>query len=103
MRSSKANAAARGTSSSRCASAAAWALRACSKSPEARTMTTYQSPVRDLQFVLHELLHVHETMQSCGRADVDAGTIDQVIAAAGEFASGVIAPLNLAGDREGCT
>jgi alkylation response protein AidB-like acyl-CoA dehydrogenase len=65
-------------------------------------MTTYQSPVRDLQFVLHELLHVDETMRSCGRADVDAETIDQVLAAAGEFASGVIAPLNLAGDREGC-
>ena len=65
-------------------------------------MTIYQSPLRDFQFILHELLDVDKTMQSCGRSDLDPETVDQVLAAAGEFASGVIAPLNLRGDREGC-
>ncbi|MDM0041245.1 acyl-CoA dehydrogenase C-terminal domain-containing protein [Variovorax sp. J22G21] len=62
----------------------------------------YQSPLRDFQFVLHELLQVPSMMQSCGQSHFDADTIDQVLSAAGQFASEVIAPLNAAGDQHGC-
>ncbi|MBI5278330.1 MAG: acyl-CoA dehydrogenase C-terminal domain-containing protein [Burkholderiales bacterium] len=65
-------------------------------------MSLYQAPLRDFQFVLHELLETSTVMQACGRSDFDAGTIDQVLAAAGEFAEGVIAPLNASGDEAGC-
>ncbi|HZN48707.1 MAG TPA: acyl-CoA dehydrogenase family protein, partial [Ramlibacter sp.] len=65
-------------------------------------MSLYQAPIRDFQFVLHELLETSTVMQSCGRGDFDAGTIDQVLSAAGEFAEGVIAPLNASGDEAGC-
>ncbi|MBI5907841.1 MAG: acyl-CoA dehydrogenase C-terminal domain-containing protein [Burkholderiales bacterium] len=65
-------------------------------------MLTYKSPLRDLRFALHELLQVSEAMQSCGQSEFDPETIDQVLAAAGQFASEVIAPLNSSGDREGC-
>jgi alkylation response protein AidB-like acyl-CoA dehydrogenase len=66
-------------------------------------MSTYKTPLRDFQFVLHELLETSAVMQSCGRAEFDVGTIDQVLSAAGEFAEGVMAPLNASGDEEGCT
>lgn len=62
----------------------------------------YQSPLRDFQFVLHELLQVPSMMQSCGQSEFDVDTIDQVLTAAGQFASEVIAPLNAAGDQHGC-
>ncbi|MBU6497595.1 MAG: acyl-CoA dehydrogenase C-terminal domain-containing protein [Rhodospirillales bacterium] len=65
-------------------------------------MTTYQSPLRDFQFVLHELLQTSSTMQACGQPEFDEATIDQVLAAAGRFASEVIAPLNASGDEQGC-
>jgi hypothetical protein len=65
-------------------------------------MSLYKTPLRDFQFVLHELLETSTVMQSCGRADFDADTIDQVLSAAGEFAEGVMAPLNASGDEQGC-
>uniref|UniRef100_C5CZH9 3-methylmercaptopropionyl-CoA dehydrogenase n=1 Tax=Variovorax paradoxus (strain S110) TaxID=543728 RepID=C5CZH9_VARPS len=64
---------------------------------------TYQIPMRDIQFVLHELLQVPAMLQDCGQPDLDAETIDQVLAAAGQFAAEVIAPLNAAGDEHGCS
>ena len=64
---------------------------------------TYQSPLRDFQFVLHELLQVPSVLEACGQSEFDADTIDQVLGAAGQFAAEVIAPLNLAGDEHGCT
>jgi alkylation response protein AidB-like acyl-CoA dehydrogenase len=65
-------------------------------------MQGYKIPLRDLQFVLHELLQTSATMQACGHEEADRETIDQVLAAAGDFAAEVIAPLNAAGDRQGC-
>ena len=37
-------------------------------------MSIYKSPMRDHQFVLHELLQTSATMQSCGREEFDADT-----------------------------
>lgn len=64
---------------------------------------SYQSPMRDIQFVLHELLQVPAMLEACGQPELDAETIDQVLAAAGQFASEVIAPLNAPGDEHGCS
>ncbi|MBN3787154.1 acyl-CoA dehydrogenase [Burkholderia sp. Ac-20353] len=64
-------------------------------------MTTYSAPLRDIQFVLHELLDVHTLLPHIEGFERD--TTDQILAAAGEFATEVIAPLNGTGDRQGCT
>ncbi|WP_409333813.1 acyl-CoA dehydrogenase N-terminal domain-containing protein [Burkholderia sp. Bp8963] len=64
-------------------------------------MTTYSAPLRDIQFVLHELLDVHAVLPRIEGFERD--TTDQILDAAGEFASDVIAPLNGTGDRQGCT
>jgi alkylation response protein AidB-like acyl-CoA dehydrogenase len=66
-------------------------------------MGQYLPPLRDMQFVLHELLEVEQTLQQLpSYADIDQAGIDQVLDAAGKFCSDALAPLNLIGDREGC-
>lgn len=67
-------------------------------------MGQYAAPLRDMQFVLHELLNVEaEVKQMPKHADLDADTINQVLEEAGKFCSEVLFPLNQVGDREGCT
>ena len=67
-------------------------------------MPTYTPPVRDMQFVLHEVLHVGDELKALpAHADTDADTINAVIEEAGKFAAEVTFPLNISGDEEGCT
>ena len=67
-------------------------------------MPQYTPPLRDMQFVLHEVLNATETLKAMpAHAEIDAATIDAVLEEAGKFAAEVTAPLNHAGDVEGCT
>jgi len=67
-------------------------------------MPTYAPPLRDMRFVLHEVLDAVGTLKALpAHADVDADTIDAILEEAGKFASEVLVPLNLVGDIEGCT
>ena len=67
-------------------------------------MPSYTPPLRDMQFVLHELLGVVDELKALPRhADIDADTINAVLEEGGKFASQVLAPLNAVGDQEGCT
>ena len=67
-------------------------------------MANYTPPLRDMQFVLHELLAVADEMKMMPRhADVDADTINAVLEEGGKFASEVTFPLNISGDQEGCS
>ncbi len=66
-------------------------------------MGQYIAPLRDMQFVLHELLHVEDALKQMPKhAEVDADIINQVLEEGGKFASEVLFPLNHSGDREGC-
>lgn len=67
-------------------------------------MWHYDPPLRDILFVIEELLKLPEYWATLPAfQEVDAATTRQVIEEAGKFASEVIAPLNAAGDAEGCT
>ena len=67
-------------------------------------MPSYVPPLRDMRFVLHEVLDVVAALKRLpAHADTDAETIDAVIEEAGKFASEVLAPLNAVGDEEGST
>jgi len=67
-------------------------------------MPSYTAPMRDIQFVLHELLNVEQELKSLpAHADVDVDTINSILEEGGKFAATVIAPLNQSGDEEGCT
>ncbi|TNC52042.1 acyl-CoA dehydrogenase [Rubellimicrobium rubrum] len=64
-------------------------------------MPIYQSPLKDMQFVLHEVLRVSE--DDCpGFADLDRDTTGAILEEAGRVASDILLPLNAVGDREGC-
>ena len=67
-------------------------------------MPTYTPPLRDMQFVMHEVLKVVDDFRAIPRhADMDAATINAVLEEAGKFASEVTLPLNISGDTQGCT
>ncbi|MBI4205069.1 MAG: acyl-CoA dehydrogenase C-terminal domain-containing protein [Betaproteobacteria bacterium] len=66
-------------------------------------MGQYVAPLREIQFVLHELLLVEaELKQMPKHSEIDADIINQVLEEGGRFASKVLFPLNHSGDREGC-
>lgn len=66
-------------------------------------MGQYVAPLRDMQFVLHELLHVADELKQLPKhVDIDADIINQVLEEGGKFTSEVLFPINHSGDREGC-
>jgi alkylation response protein AidB-like acyl-CoA dehydrogenase len=67
-------------------------------------MPHYTAPLRDMRFVLFELLKVEDELKALPPyAGLDAETIEAVLEEGAKFASQVIQPLNQVGDREGCT
>ena len=62
----------------------------------------YKAPVRDLSFVLHDVLEVERYANHFADADLSRDLIDQIVAEGGKFAEEVIAPINRPGDQEGC-
>lgn len=65
-------------------------------------MPSYTAPVKDLQFVLHELLEVSKS-DIPGYDELEADFTSAVLDEAGKLASDVLAPINASGDVEGCT
>jgi len=67
-------------------------------------MPSYTPPLRDMQFVLHELLEVaNDFKQIPNYADIDADTVNAVLEEGGKFAAEVTFPLNVSGDTQGCS
>mgnify|MGYP000185457845 CR=1 FL=1 len=64
-------------------------------------MPEYAAPVRDLEFVLHELLNV-ETSGIEGYDALEPDLTGAILEEAGKLAGNVLAPLNLVGDTQGC-
>ncbi|MEO6299452.1 MAG: acyl-CoA dehydrogenase C-terminal domain-containing protein [Paracoccaceae bacterium] len=62
---------------------------------------TYTAPLKDMQFLLHQVLGVTAS-DIPGYADLDEGFTGAVLEEAGKLASDVLAPLNAVGDHEGC-
>ena len=64
-------------------------------------MASYTPPVKDLQFVLHELLNISSS-DIPGFGDLEPEFTAAVIDEAGKLARDVVAPLNAVGDTQGC-
>ena len=62
---------------------------------------TYTAPLRDIAFVLHDVLAVQDSAIP-DYAELDRATTAAILDEAGRIASDVLAPLNPVGDREGC-
>jgi alkylation response protein AidB-like acyl-CoA dehydrogenase len=65
-------------------------------------MLTYQSPTRDFEFVLNELLDWNKISSLPGYEHANRETISAVLNEAGRFCSNILLPLNRSGDEEGC-
>jgi alkylation response protein AidB-like acyl-CoA dehydrogenase len=67
-------------------------------------MARYTPPLRDIQFVMHELLDVEGTLKALPRyAETSRELIDQVVEEGGKFCAEELFPLNRPGDEEGCS
>ncbi len=67
-------------------------------------MPEYKAPLRDISFVVNELLQAENTYQSLpGYEDATRDLIDAIVTEGAKFAEEVVAPLNRTGDEQGCT
>ena len=62
---------------------------------------SYAAPIRDMQFVLHELAGFDEIAKLPGNEELSAELVEQILEENAKFAAGVLAPLNQPGDEEG--
>ncbi|MFD1343213.1 acyl-CoA dehydrogenase C-terminal domain-containing protein [Litorisediminicola beolgyonensis] len=65
-------------------------------------MPIYNAPVKDMQFVLHDLLKIAET-DIPGYDELDRETTQAILEEAGKLSEQVLAPLNKVGDEQGCS
>jgi len=61
-------------------------------------MPSYQAPVRDYRFLLHELLQVDRYANIPGFEEATPDLIDAILEEGGKFMSEVVQPLNQVGD-----
>ena len=66
-------------------------------------MPTYKAPTRDTRFVINEVLKLDSYGNLPGFANATPDIIDAIVEECGRFTAEVLAPLNVVGDREGCT
>ena len=64
-------------------------------------MPTYTAPVKDMQFLMHDVLDISSS-DIPGYADLETDFTSAVLEEAGKLNSEVLAPLNVVGDTEGC-
>src|SRR3954451_13876863 len=64
-------------------------------------MSTYQAPLKDIKFVLHELAGLPEVAKLPGYEEASPDTVDAILEEAAKFATGVLDPINYSGDQEG--
>ena len=66
-------------------------------------MPAYQAPTRDTLFVLNELLDLQQYAALPGFDQASPDLVEAIVGEAGRFAGEVVAPINQAGDAQGCT
>ncbi len=66
-------------------------------------MTVYNAPVRDMQFVLQDVLQMSKYSNLPGFADASDDIVDAILEEGAKLAGNVLHPLNQSGDHEGCT
>ena len=64
-------------------------------------MTDYTAPVRDMRFVLNDLIGMDRISALPGYEHADADLTDAILDEAARFAGSVLAPLNHSGDKQG--
>ncbi len=65
-------------------------------------MPKYQAPLRDMKFLLNEVLEIGSYSNLPTFADAPADVVDAVLEGGAKFATEVLQPLNAIGDKQGC-
>ncbi|MBM7423597.1 acyl-CoA dehydrogenase C-terminal domain-containing protein [Spongiibacter marinus] len=66
-------------------------------------MPQYKAPLRDINFVLKNVLNANEHFASlAGREEVSEDLLDAILSEGAKFSENVLSPLNQVGDQEGC-
>ena len=66
-------------------------------------MQVYKAPLRDMRFVLHEMLDAEQLSRLPGFEEATPETIDAILEEGAKFCEDKLLPLNPIGDEEGCT
>lgn len=67
-------------------------------------MPDYKAPIRDIKFVMNELLDMPAHYQTLPSAEMTTpDMVDAIIQEGAKFCEQVLSPLNAVGDKEGCT
>ncbi len=66
-------------------------------------MPSYSAPVRDMKFILHEVLGLDGYGNLDAFKEATPDVVDAILEEAGKFAAEVLQPINRSGDEEGCT
>lgn len=65
-------------------------------------MPTYTAPVRDMQFILYDLLKIDQYSDIEGFADASPDVVASILEEGAKLTQEVLQPINLSGDEEGC-
>ena len=65
-------------------------------------MAVYKAPIKDIQFVLNEVIDVAKLAKLPGYEDATPDTIHAIVEEAAKLCENVLLPLNRTGDEEGC-
>lgn len=65
-------------------------------------MVQYQAPIRDMKFILHDVLNIGSLAELPGYEDFSQDLADTVIDEAAKFCEAELFPINQSGDEEGC-
>ena len=64
-------------------------------------MTTYIAPLRDMQLILNEVAGLAEVCALPGNEECSVDLVESILDEASKFATGVLDPINRAGDTVG--
>jgi alkylation response protein AidB-like acyl-CoA dehydrogenase len=65
-------------------------------------MQTYSAPLRDMRFLLHEVLNTGQLSNLPGFEEATADVFDAILEEGAKFCENQLLPLNQVGDQEGC-
>ncbi len=66
-------------------------------------MTTYNAPLKDMQFVLNDVLQISKYSNLPGFSEASEDVVEAILEEGAKMASNVLHPINHSGDKEGCT